>query len=150
MAECPGDSASVFELAHSHGAKAHRAAGIDDQAASQVGVGLELLDEESVRPAEGSPVEPPQVIAGHIFSILGELDARTAMRARVPARDVAQHRPPRQERKARQPRQNCRIQKTTRAALGKHRETVHRPIVCSASVSSISLRTIFFESIPSA
>ena len=64
----------------------------------QVRVGFEFLHIKPIRPAEDPPIEPPQVVARHIFAILGEFDARAAMRTRMPARDVALHRPPRKER----------------------------------------------------
>ena len=63
------------------------------QAAPEVRVGLELLDEEPIRPAVGPPVEPPEVVAGDVLAILGELDARPPVRAGMPARDAPLHRP---------------------------------------------------------
>jgi hypothetical protein len=41
------------------------------------------------------PIQPAQIVAGNIFAIFGELDARTAVQARVLARYVALHRPSR-------------------------------------------------------
>src|SRR5437899_121084 len=79
----------ILDLGQAARAETHRAAGIEDEAAAQVGVGLELLDIEAVRPAIDAPVEPAEVIARDILSVLSELDARTAMRARMPARDAA-------------------------------------------------------------
>ena len=116
--ERPGDPPGVLDLGHARRAEAHRAAGVEHQAAAQVGVGLELLDEEPVRPAVGPPVQPPQVVARHVLAILGELDARAAVRAGMPPRDAPLHRPPREQRKARQSRQDGRIQKASRLAVG--------------------------------
>ena len=81
------------------------------QAAAQVGVGLELLDEEPVRAPVGPPIEPPQIVAGHVLAILGELDARAAVRAGMPARNGSLHRPPREQREPRQSRQDARSRK---------------------------------------
>ena len=89
----PGDPPGVLDLGHARRAEVHRAAGIQHQAAAQVGIGLELLDEEPVRAAVGPPVQPPQIVARDILAIFGELDARAAVRAGMPARDRAQHRP---------------------------------------------------------
>jgi hypothetical protein len=104
VAQRAGDLAGVLDLCDAGRAEAHRAAGVDDEATAQVRVGLELFHIVAVRTAEGPPVEPAQVIAGDILAVLGEFDARPAMRARVPARDVALHGAAGQERHARQAR----------------------------------------------
>src|SRR5205085_1783622 len=88
IAERPCNSTSVFDLRNTCRAKCHRAAGVENEAAPQIGVGLELLHIKSIRPAVDPPVESPQIIAGDIFSILGKLDARPAMRARMPPGDT--------------------------------------------------------------
>ncbi len=65
----------VFEFGDAFRAKAHRAARVDDEAATQVCVRLELLHIEPIAAAVRSPVEPPQVVARHVLAVLGELDA---------------------------------------------------------------------------
>ena len=106
VAEGAGDPPGVLDLGTSRRAEVHRAAGVEHEAAAEVRIGLELLDEEPVGPPEGPPVEPPEVVAGDILAVLGELDARPPVRAGVPARDAPLHRLPREQRQGRQPRQD--------------------------------------------
>ena len=116
----PASLPGVFDLGDALRAELHRPAGVEHQAAAEIGVGLELLDEEPIGPPVSAPVEPPQIVAGHVLAILGELDARPPMRAGMPARDGPQHRPPRKQRQPRQPRQHARIQEAPLPAIGKH------------------------------
>ena len=73
----------------------HRSAGIEHQAAAEIGVGLKLLDVKPVGPAVGPPVEPTEVVAGNVFTVFRELDARPAMWTGMPSRDVPLHGPAR-------------------------------------------------------
>ena len=98
----------------------HRPAGVEHEHEPEVGVGLVLLDVKPVGPAEGPPVEPPEVVAGDVLAVFGEFDARAAVGARVPARDVPHHRPPREQRHAGEPREHGRFEKTARLAIGEH------------------------------
>ena len=75
ITERAGNPLRVLDLGRSPRAEAHRTAGVDDQAAAQIRIGLELLDVEPIRSAIGSPIEPPQIVARDVFSILSELDA---------------------------------------------------------------------------
>ena len=97
----PGDSPGVLDLRHPVRPEFHRSARIEHQAAPQVGVGLELLDEEAVGVPVGTPVQPPQIVTGNILAILRKFHARAPMRTRMPARNRPQHRPTRKEREAR-------------------------------------------------
>ncbi len=65
---------------HSFRRKPHGSAGVEDSTAAEVGVGLELFDVVPVGTAERAPIESAQIVAGDVLSVLGELDAGTAMR----------------------------------------------------------------------
>ena len=125
VAERPGELAGVLDLGDAGRAKTHRAAGVEHEAAAQIGVGLELLDVEPIRPAVGPPVEPPQIVARDVLAILGELDARAAMRAGMPPRNAPLHRPAREQRNTRQPRQHLGIEKAAGMAVGEHAASLH-------------------------
>ena len=71
------DLPRVFDLrGMPFGSISHRSTGIDHDAASQIRVGLKLLDVVSIGSPKGTPVETSQVVAGYVLSILSELDAR--------------------------------------------------------------------------
>ena len=91
------DAPRIFDLGDAGGAEVHRTAGIEHEAAAEVGVGLEFLDVEAIGAPEGAPVEPPQIVAGNILSVLGEFDARPAMRTGMAPGDVSLHGPPRKQ-----------------------------------------------------
>src|SRR6516164_4529561 len=80
VAEGSCQLAGEFDLGDASRSESHRAAGVENETAPQVGVGLELLHVKAIRPAEDTPVEPPQIVTGNIFAIFGEFDARSAMR----------------------------------------------------------------------
>jgi RNA polymerase sigma factor (sigma-70 family) len=101
----------------------HRAARVDHQTTSQVRIGLELFDIEAIGSSIRAPIEPPQIVAGDILSILGKFDARPAMRARMTPRHIPLHRPPRHQRHRRQSRKDAGIEKATRLTIGKHQSS---------------------------
>ena len=102
------------------GGEVHRPRRVEHEAQPEVRVGLVLLDVEPVGPAEGPPVEPPQVVAGHVLAVLGELHARAAVRARVPARHVADHRLAGEQGHARQPGEHGGLEEAAGLAVGVH------------------------------
>ena len=110
-AERARELAGVVDPRDAGGAVAHRAAGIDDEAAPQVGVGLILLDVVAIRAAVDPPVEPTEVIARHILSVLGKLNARPAVRADMTARHAADHRPAGEQRHRGKPREHAAVEK---------------------------------------
>ena len=55
----------------------------------QVGLFFVLFDIEAIGLAIDAPVEVPQIVAGHIFTMLGEFDRIAAIRAAVHATDQA-------------------------------------------------------------
>src|SRR5262245_3248040 len=111
---------AVFELRDAARAKIHRAAGIKNEAAAEIGVGLEFLDIEAVGAAIRPPVEPPQVVAGNIFAIFGEFDTGAAVRTGMPARNISLHRPPGQKRQSRQAREHLGVEKAAGLAVREH------------------------------
>ena len=69
----------------------HGAAGIDDEAEAEVGVGFEFLDVKAVGAAPGAPVEAAGVIAGDVLAVLGELEGGAFDGGAVATRDAAEH-----------------------------------------------------------
>ena len=86
-----GEFAGVVEACGSGGAEVHAAAGVDEQAETQVRVGLKFLDVKAVAAPPGAPVEAPCVIAGDVLAVLREFERGTANGAAVLAGDVAEH-----------------------------------------------------------
>ena len=111
-ADRAGEAAGEFDFRNAGGTEIHRAAGIEHEAAAQIGVGLELFDVKAVGAAVGAPIEPAQIVAGDVFAILGEFDAGAAVWAGMPAGDGAHHRAARGKRNGRQPRENLRFDET--------------------------------------
>jgi hypothetical protein len=64
-------------------AKPHRRRRVDDEAKRAVGLRLELAHQKVLMAHERSPVEPAQIVAGHVFAIAAELDAGAAKGAAV-------------------------------------------------------------------
>ena len=91
IAERAGELARVIEPGRALRAEIHRAAGVDQQAEAQVGVGLEFLDVKAVAAAPGPPVQPARIVAGDIFAVLRELERRAAHGAAMLAGDAAEH-----------------------------------------------------------
>ena len=61
------------------------------QGADQVRLFFELLEVELVGAAENLPVEVPQVVAGCVLAVLGELDGEAVVGTAVYAGDVPFH-----------------------------------------------------------
>jgi len=82
IAEGAGELAGVIEAGCARGAEIHRAAGIHEEAETEVRVGFELLDIEAVAAAPGAPVEAAGIVARDIFPVLSEFQAepRTGLR----------------------------------------------------------------------
>src|SRR5439155_21760422 len=70
--------------------------------------------------AVGPPIESPQIVARDVLAIFGEFDARAAVRAGVPPRNVSLHRPPGEQRQSRQTRQHLRVEKAAGLTVGEH------------------------------
>ena len=90
-AERARQSPRVVEPCGARGSKIHRPAGVDEQDQPQVRVRLELLYIKAVAPAPGPPIQPPRIVAGYIFPILGKFQREScapgcgACRTRCPA-----------------------------------------------------------------
>ena len=111
IAERAREPARVVEAGGALRSEAHRAAGVDQQAETQVGVGLEFLDVKTVAASPRAPVEPARVVAGNVFAILRKLERRAAHWAAVLSRDAAEHRVPRVQRQRHQPAKDRRVEK---------------------------------------
>jgi hypothetical protein len=76
VTECAGELLGVVEAARgaAGGREAHAAAGVDEQAEAQIGIGFEFLDVEAVTATPGAPIEAPGVVAGDVFAVLGEFE----------------------------------------------------------------------------
>ena len=115
-AETPG----ILNFCQACRAKVHRTAGVENKATSQIGVGLEFLDVVAIGPSECPPIEPPQIVAGNILSVLRKFDARPTMWTRMPSRHASDHRLPRQQGNCCQAREHLRLKKTARLAVREH------------------------------
>src|SRR4051812_29411193 len=93
VAKRRNEPAGIIELRDAPRAEIHRAARIQDETAAEIGIGLEFLDVKAIGAAIGPPIKPPQVIAGDVFAIFGEFDARTSVRAGMAARNIPLHGP---------------------------------------------------------
>src|SRR5262249_17483640 len=102
----------------------HRSTGIENEAAPEICVRLELLDVEPVGPPIDPPIQPPEIVARDVFAILRELDARAAVRAGMASGDASLHGPAGREGDVGKSRQNLGVEKGTRISLGKHRAAV--------------------------
>ena len=81
----------------------------------------------ATRPAsDDAPVEPPDVVAGDVVSVLGELDAGTSVRAAVVAGDAALHRETREQRLAHEPPDDVGLDQRLRAWLRHWRRGIGR------------------------
>src|SRR5262249_40168588 len=63
----------VLEFADSGCCKTHRSACIEKQVDLGVGVALVLLDIHSIGPRKQFPIEMPDIVAGHVLAMLGEI-----------------------------------------------------------------------------
>jgi hypothetical protein len=83
IGESAGKSVSILGLGIGEGTKTHRAAVINQEMASEIGLVLEFLDVIAI----GSGVEPPiqisGVVAWCILAIFGKFDGKTVIRAAV-------------------------------------------------------------------
>ncbi len=86
-----GETAGEIQPGRAVAGESHRGAAIDDEPGSQIGVGLEFLEIEAICAGIHPPVHEPDVVPGHIFSILGELDARPFVGALVLTGHIAGH-----------------------------------------------------------
>lgn len=63
----------------------HRGTQVEHDVQVDIGLGVVLLDIESIVPAEELPVQMPQIVAGHVFAMRNKVDpiadVRTAMQA---------------------------------------------------------------------
>ena len=66
----------------------HRLAGVEQQVRQEVGLLLVLLEVELVGLGPDLPVDVADVVARHVFAVLGELDGEAVVGAGVLARDV--------------------------------------------------------------
>ena len=83
VAERGGETLGVVEPGAVLARESHRAAAVEHDVAAQVGLGLEFLEVIAVGACEDAPVEPPDVVAGDVVAVLGELDAGASVRAAV-------------------------------------------------------------------
>ena len=68
---------------------AHALAGVQDEIADKIGLLLVLLQVILVGFSEDLPINLAQIIAGHVFAVLCELDRESVIRAFVDSRHVA-------------------------------------------------------------
>ena len=120
IGESGGNAFGEIDLLDVAGAEGHRAAGVDHEAEAEGCVGFRVLDVVTVGAAEGAPIEAAEVVARDVLAILGELDARAAVRADVSARDVALHRFAREQGQPGQPCQGPRVEETAALAFETH------------------------------
>jgi hypothetical protein len=52
----------------------HRAAGVNEQVNGQIFFLHKELEEEALQPGVGVPIYQPEIVAGHIVTIIGKLD----------------------------------------------------------------------------
>ena len=74
-----------------------------------VGVGLVLLDEVPIGPRVQPPVDAPDVVAGHVAAMLGEVDRRAEVRRPVQAVDEAIDDRPREQLEVLDAREDLRV-----------------------------------------
>src|SRR5262249_28617594 len=122
-----------FKLCDAARAKIHRAASIKDEAAAEIGIGFEFFDVKAIGAAIGPPIEPPQVVAGNIFSIFGKFDAGAAVRTGMPARNISLHWPTGKKWQPRQSRDHFRVEKAAGLAVREH--TLHHPFRLGGSLA---------------
>lgn len=96
VAERRGDAARLVEFRERARARRpkHRGAGIHEQVDVQILLLLEKLDEQTIQASVDVPVNVPQIIAGGVISIVGELQAgadllRTSLGALIPAKQFS-------------------------------------------------------------
>src|SRR5271157_4275509 len=90
VGQCRDDELSVLELGDvlARGVR-HRFAGVQKQVEEQVRLLLVLLEVKLVGLGPDLPVHVADVVARHIFAVLGELDGEAVVGAGMHARDVA-------------------------------------------------------------
>src|SRR5688572_33201522 len=75
------ERAGVIGLGDVAGAEAHRAAGVHEQEAAEIGFLLEFFEKVPVGAGKDAPVEIAEVVAGRILAIFGKLDGEAGERA---------------------------------------------------------------------
>ena len=80
-----GQQLGVFQLVGVAFAVEHRAAGVEQDVADEVGLLLVLLDGVAFGAAVALPVDVADVVAGDVLAVLDELDGEAAERALVVA-----------------------------------------------------------------
>jgi hypothetical protein len=107
VGEGTGEATGVVEFV----AEFHRAAAIENEMTTEIGVGLEFFEVEPVGPGDDAPVKMPGIVADDILPVFGEFNARAAVRALMATGDAAFHRRARTEFKPGEPRESGRVEK---------------------------------------
>ncbi len=81
---------------------------VEQDVGTEVGFELVFLDVEAVGAAEDLPVDVPQVVAGDVLAVLGELDAVAVVGAAVHSGDESGNHRARPQVESAQPRENFR------------------------------------------
>ena len=85
--QAAGQETSVIQLPDASPAKVHGARDIDGDDEVGVCIGLELLDVKTVGTGEESPIEPPDVVSGHVGPVFGEVDGTAQERGTMETAD---------------------------------------------------------------
>ena len=89
VGQAGGDDARVVELGDAAAAVVHRLRHVEQHREVHVGLGFVFLDVVAVGPRPQPPVHPPDVVAGHVAAMLGEIDRGAEVRRLVQAVDEA-------------------------------------------------------------
>ena len=112
VGQAGGERAGVFVLVQRPAAVPHAVRDVDQQRAAQVRVFFELLDVQAVLPRPDLPVDVPQIVAGHVFAMLQELDRLAEVRTAVHPRKESFDDVPGPQFQPRDPLDRFRMQKS--------------------------------------
>ena len=87
VGEARREKRSVFELGHPAAREAHRPRDVEQDREVGVGVGVVLLDVVAIGARVQPPVDAPDVVAGDVAAVLGEVDRRAEKRRAMQAVD---------------------------------------------------------------
>jgi len=109
VAEARPDETAVLELADPAATEAHRLRHVEQDAEVRVGVRLILLDVVAIGAGVQPPVDAPDVIAGDVAAVLGEVDRGAEERRAMQAVDEAFDDVARHQLEVANPREDLRI-----------------------------------------
>ena len=123
-----GEATGVAKLRHRAPLlKPHRATGVQQQIALQVGLFLVPLDVEAVRFTQGLPVQVAQGIALHVRAVLGEFNGKAVVGTAVQAGDESLDDESCYQVEASEARDDLRLEKSIGGIVRRHRR--HFPAV---------------------